>query len=233
MGPGLVIAIDGPAGSGKSSVSRAVATRLGLQYLDTGAMYRAMTWAVLQAGIDPEDTSAVVSAVTGETPPDLRSGTDPTNPTIHVGDIDVADPIRGSVVTDAVSAVSAVPQVRTHLVDLQQRYVADSVADGGAGIVVEGRDIGSVVLPDADVKIFLTADPRVRAQRRAAENPAGSDPSLTATESALLTRDAKDSSRAVSPLTKADGAIEVDTTNLAFDDVVEVVVELCRQASKQ
>lgn len=233
MGPGLVIAIDGPAGSGKSSVSRAVATRLGLQYLDTGAMYRAMTWAVLQAGIDPEDTSAVVSAVTGETPPDLRSGTDPTNPTIHVGDIDVADPIRGSVVTEAVSAVSAVPQVRTHLVDLQQRYVADSVADGGAGIVVEGRDIGSVVLPDADVKIFLTADPRVRAQRRAAENPAGSDPSLTATESALLTRDAKDSSRAVSPLTKADGAIEVDTTNLAFDEVVEVVVELCRQASKQ
>lgn len=233
MGHGLVIAIDGPAGSGKSSVSRAVATRLDLQYLDTGAMYRAMTWAVLQAGIDPEDTSAVVSAVTGETPPDLRSGTDPTNPTIHVGDIDVADPIRGSVVTESVSAVSAVPQVRTHLVDLQQRYVADSVADGGAGIVVEGRDIGSVVLPDADVKIFLTADPSVRAQRRAAENPAGSNPSLTATESALLARDAKDSSRAVSPLTKADGAIEVDTTNLAFDEVVEVVVELCRQASKQ
>lgn len=232
MGPGIVIAIDGPAGSGKSSVSRAVATRLGLQYLDTGAMYRAITWAVLEAGIDPEDTAAIVDAIQGEAAPQLDSGTDPGNPTINVDGIDVAEPIRGSVVTDAVSAVSAVPQVRTLLVDLQRRYVADSVADGGAGIVVEGRDIGSVVLPDADVKIFLTADPSVRARRRAAENLTGHDPSLAATESALLTRDAKDSSRAVSPLTKADGAIEVDTTDLGFGEVVEAVIGLCRQASK-
>lgn len=231
MGPGLVVAIDGPAGSGKSSVSRAVATRLGLQYLDTGAMYRAMTWAVLEAGIDPEDAAAIVGVIEGEAPPELRSGTDPGNPTIEVDNVDVADPIRGSVVTDAVSAVSAVPQVRTYLVELQRRYVADSVADGGSGIVVEGRDIGSVVLPDADVKIFLTADPSVRAQRRAAENLAGHDPSLAATESALLTRDAKDSSRAVSPLTKADGAIEVDTSDLGFDEVVHAVVDLCRQAA--
>jgi CMP/dCMP kinase len=172
--PGLVIAIDGPAGSGKSSVSRAVATRLGLNYLDTGAMYRAITWAVLQAGIDPDDATAVAGILTSNKPPRLVSGTDPQNPTIEVDGVDVADPIRGAAVTDAVSAVSAVPAIREHLVELQRQYVADS----GAGIVVEGRDIGSVVLPDADLKIFLTADPSVRARRRAAEKLDGHDASL-------------------------------------------------------
>ena len=227
MTPGLVIAIDGPAGSGKSSVSRAVATRLGLNYLDTGAMYRAITWAVLQAGIDPDDATAVAGILTSNKPPRLVSCTDPQNPSIEVDGVDVADPIRGAAVTNAVSAVSAVPAVREHLVALQRQYVAD----GGTGIVVEGRDIGSVVLPDAHLKIFLTADPGVRARRRAAEKLDGKDASLAATESALLTRDAKDSTRAVSPLIRADGAIEVDTTHQTFEEVVDTVVDLADQVS--
>lgn len=226
MGPSLVIAIDGPAGSGKSSVSRAVASRLGLRYLDTGAMYRAVTWAVLQAGVNPDDAAAVAAFL--ERGPVLVIGTDPLHPTITIDGVDVGEPIRGQRVTDAVSAVSAVPEVRTLLVEHQRRYVADS----SDGIVVEGRDIGSVVLPDADLKVYLTADPGVRARRRAAELPDGLDPSVAATEAALMTRDAKDSSRSVSPLTRADGAIEVDTTHLSFDDVVEVVVSLAARVGK-
>lgn len=220
MGPRLVIAIDGPAGSGKSSVSRAVASRLGLRYLDTGAMYRAITWAVLEAGLDPADTEAIRSFI--EVSPDIVSGTDPVSPTISVDGVDVGEPIRGPRVTDAVSAVSAVPEVRAYLMEHQRRHVAHSPA----GIVVEGRDIGSVVLPNADLKVYLTADPAVRAQRRAAEGIDGLDASLAATEAALLTRDAQDSSRSVSPLTRADGAIEIDTTLLSFDEVVEAVVSL-------
>lgn len=188
-------------------------------------MYRAVTWAVLQRGIDPEDAAAVERLISGDTPPRLVSGTDPRRPTIEVDDIDVAEPIRGAVVTDAVSAVSALPAVREYLVELQRRYAAGS----GDGIVVEGRDIGSVVLPTADVKIFLTADPSVRAQRRAAEKLEGHDSTLAATESALLTRDAKDSMRTVSPLTRADGAIEVDTTNMTFEEVVDAIVNLAQQ----
>jgi cytidylate kinase len=200
---------------------------LGLNYLDTGAMYRAMTWAVLQAGIDPDDATAVAGILTSHKPPRLVSGTDPQNPTIEVDSVDVAEPIRGAAVTNAVSAVSAVPAIREHLVELQRGYVAES----GAGIVVEGRDIGSVVLPDAHLKIFLTADPRVRARRRAAEQLDGHDASLAATESALLTRDAKDSTRSVSPLARADGAVEVDTTHLSFEEVVDAVVDLAGQVS--
>lgn len=200
-----------------------MASRLGLRYLDTGAMYRAITWAVLEAGVNPDDAAAVAEFI-GD-PPIIDSGTDPGDPTITVNGVDVGEPIRGQRVTDAVSAVSAVPEVRSHLVDHQRRYVADSPG----GIVVEGRDIGSVVLPDATVKIFLTADPSVRAQRRAAELPGGTDPSLAATEAALVTRDAKDSSRSISPLTRADGAIEVDTTHLSFDEVVEVVVSIAAE----
>lgn len=232
MGPALVIAIDGPAGSGKSSVSKAVASRLGLQYLDTGAMYRAVTWAVLDAGIDPEDSSAVAAAIDDAVIPEIISGTDPGNPTIVVGEVDVAGPIRGSQVTGAVSAVSAVPAVRSKLVERQRGYVHESVKASN-GIVVEGRDIGSVVLPDADLKIFLTADPSVRAQRRAAEASGGSGTSVTATEAALITRDAKDSTRAVSPLKRADGAVELDTTHLTFEQVVEAVVGLAHGLGDQ
>lgn len=226
MTPGPIIAIDGPAGSGKSSVSRAVAESLASKYLDTGAMYRALTWAVVDAGIDPEDAAAVTAFV--QVPPIVDSGTDPSNPTITVNGVDVAAAIRESEVTNAVSAVSAVPAVRSYLVAQQRRYVSDS----SQGIVVEGRDIGSVVLPNADVKIFLTADPSVRALRRSAER---SDPSsqvasdVSATEAALRTRDAKDSTRAVSPLTRADDAIEIDTTDMSFDEVVSAVIDLVQQ----
>ncbi len=227
VSPALVIAIDGPAGSGKSSVSKAVASRLGLSYLDTGAMYRAVTWAVLHAGVDPDDVGAVVALMEGESAPVIESGTDPTNPTILVDGTDVAAPIRGDEVTAAVSAVSAVPVVRQQLVQLQRKHAAES----GPGIVVEGRDIGSVVLSDAPLKVFLTADPSVRAQRRAAETNASDAGSISATESALRTRDAKDSTRAVSPLTRADGAIEIDTTDLSFDQVVDAVVALASEVA--
>jgi len=209
----LVVAIDGPSGSGKSSTSRGVATRLGLAYLDTGAMYRAITWALLQAGVDLSDAEAIAGAA--ETI-EVRSGTDPQDPTIHVGDIDVSGPIRGDDVTAAVSPVAAVPRVRELLVDLQRRAIADS-----PGIVVEGRDIGTVVAPDAEVKIYLVADPAARAARRAAEQ--GTD-DTAATEASLARRDQIDSSRTASPLTQADGATVVDSTFLTLDEVIDTIV---------
>lgn len=219
-----VIAVDGPAGSGKSSVCRGVAERLGLRYLDTGAMYRAMTWAVLDAGVDVDDADAVAAASADVA---IGSGTDPTSPTIHVGQTDVAGPIRGDAVTGAVSAVSAVPAVRERLVAIQRDEVAAATAAGG-GIVVEGRDITTVVLPDADLKIFVTADPAVRAARRAAQDAdlgkAGVD--VTQTETALRERDAKDSSRAASPLAQAEDAVVVDTTHLSLDEVIDQVCAL-------
>ena len=225
--PALVIAIDGPAGSGKSSVSRAVASRLGLAYLDTGAMYRAATWVVLDRGIDPVDTDAVAALMTGDAAPAIESGTDPAEPFIRVDGVDVAEAIRGELVTSAVSAVSAVGAVRQGMVDLQREHAH---AHASSGIVVEGRDIGSVVLPQADVKVFLTADPSVRAQRRAAEVNVGDTGLVTATEDALRARDAKDTTRAISPLAPAEGSIEIDTTNLTFDDVVDAVISLVRDA---
>lgn len=228
-GRGIIVAIDGPAGSGKSSVSRAVAARLSVAYLDTGAMYRALTWAVLHADVDPDDPAAVAAYIEGPQAPAIVSGTDPSDPTIEVDGTDVREPIRGADVTANVSAVSAVPQVRGFLVELQR----GEVAKAAHGIVVEGRDIGSVVLPDADLKVFLTADPAVRAQRRAAETSNGAhiEPTkLAATETSLRERDAKDSSRAHSPLTRADGAIEVDTSDLTFEQVVGAVAELINGA---
>lgn len=223
MAPGIVVAIDGPAGSGKSSVSRAVAARLGLSYLDTGAMYRALTWAAVHAGLDPDDPEVIGEWITGPHAPVIRSHTDPHNPTIEVDGVDVSAPIRSQEVTDNVSAVSAVPRIRTFLVELQRAEAAGATA----GIVLEGRDIGSVVLPDADVKVFLTADPTVRAQRRAAETSRETDAALiAATQESLQSRDTKDSTRAVSPLTRADGAVEVDTSDLSFDEVVDVIVGL-------
>ena len=219
-----MIAVDGPAGSGKSSVCRAVASRLGYRYLDTGAMYRALTWAMLHEGVDVDDAAAVARAAAGVR---IVSGTDPAAPTIHVGAVDVGGPIRGDDVTGAVSAVSAVPSVREQLVSLQRAEVERARA-AGRGIIVEGRDITTVVLPDADLKVFITADPRVRASRRAAQD-AGLGKvgvNVASTETALRERDAKDSSRETSPLAQAPDAVVVDTTEMTLDEAIDHIVGL-------
>ena len=212
----LVVAVDGPSGSGKSSTARGVAAKLGLAYLDTGAMYRAMTWALLQRGTDLDDPEAIARAAE-----DVRisSGTDPLAPTIEVDGQDVSGPIRQPDVTGSVSLVAAVPRVRELLVQLQRSTV--EVATGG--IVVEGRDIGSAVVPDAPVKVFLVADPAARASRRAAEM--GID-DASATQAELARRDQIDSTRAASPLLKAPDAVEIDGTHLTLEQVVDTIVEL-------
>jgi cytidylate kinase len=219
---GVVVAIDGPSGSGKSSTSRGVAERLGLRYLDTGAMYRAMTWWMLRHGV-PIDDPAAVAERCGE--PTIVAGSDPLHPTITVDGADVAAAIRTPEVTGAVSPVSAVPQVRARLLLLQRRAIEEGLE--GAGIVVEGRDIGAVVAPDADVKVYLTADAAARAARRAAQE-GGSD--LSATESSLLARDRIDSTRTASPLTMAEGAVHIDSTPYSLDEVVDLIVELVEKA---
>jgi cytidylate kinase len=211
--------VDGPGGSGKSTVARALARRLGLRYLDTGAMYRALTWLALQRGIASEDADALADLARSAS---LAIGTDPDGPTVMIEDVDVAGPIRNPEVTAAVSAVSAVPAVREQLVALQRTLI--SVAAGsGAGIVVEGRDIGTVVAPDAPVKVFLTASTTERARRRARETAADT----TRTERDLARRDQLDSSRAVSPLAQAPDALVVDSTAMGIDEVVDMIVERC------
>jgi CMP/dCMP kinase len=210
----IVVAIDGPSGSGKSSTSRGVAARLGLRYLDTGAMYRGMTWWMLREGLDVHDREAV-AAHAGE--PEILSGTDANGPSIVVEGVDVGLAIRSAEVNAAVSPVSAVPEVRERLVELQRETI------GNGGIVVEGRDIGAVVAPFAQVKVYLTADPAARAQRRAAEE-GGTDVDIT--QQSLLARDAIDSSRDASPLTMAEGAVHIDTTGYTLDEVIDQVVAL-------
>ena len=214
----LVIAVDGTSGSGKSSTSRGVADRLGLRYLDTGAMFRAMTWWLLGEGIDVRDDAAVAAAADR---PHIASGTDPLAPTITVDGVDVSVEIRSQEVTAAVSPVSAVPEVRARLLDLQREVI------GAGGIVVEGRDIGSVVWPQAEVKVYLSADPDARAARRAAEQ-GGTD--LATTQESLLERDRIDSGRATAPLTMADGAVHVDSTHRSLDEVIEAIVALAARA---
>ncbi|MGI5199224.1 (d)CMP kinase [Streptomyces sp. CA-288835] len=217
--PAVIVAIDGPSGTGKSSTSKAVAAQLGLSYLDTGAQYRAITWWMVNNGIDVSDPSAI-AAVAAK--PEIVSGTDPSAPTITVDGTDVSGPIRTQEVTSKVSAVSAVPEVRARITELQRSVAAS--AEGG--IVVEGRDIGTTVLPDADVKIFLTASPEARAARRSGELK-GAD--LHTTREALLKRDAADSTRKTSPLAKADDAVEVDTSDLTLQQVIECVVTLVEE----
>jgi CMP/dCMP kinase len=222
---GLVIAVDGPSGSGKSSAARGAARALGLRYLDTGAMYRALTWWMLRAGVDISDR-ATVAATAGR--PAIEIGTDPDHRTVTVDGIDVTGAIRTRAVTNAVSAVSAVPEVRVRLAAMQREAIAAARAEG-RGIVVEGRDIGTVVAPDAQVKIFLTASETIRAQRRAAD--LATDPAATAalTREELARRDLLDSTRAVSPLLKAADAVEIDTTSTSLDEVVARIVELAQQ----
>lgn len=209
-----VVAVDGPAGSGKSTVSRRLATALGSVYLDTGAMYRAITWAVLEAGVDPADADAVTK-IALET--ELLIGTDPAVSSVVANGTDVSAAIRGPEVTAAVSAVSAVPDVRRHLVAQQRALIARAPR-----IVVEGRDIAAVVAPDADLKVYLTASAAARAQRRGAED--ATDEAATAAD--LARRDTFDSSRATDPLRRADDAIELDTTGLGIDQVVARLLEL-------
>ncbi|GGN52123.1 (d)CMP kinase [Streptomyces kronopolitis] len=224
----VIVAIDGPAGTGKSSTSKAVAAKLGLGYLDTGAQYRAITWWMLNNGIDVDDAIAVADAAAK---PVIVSGTDPAAPTITVDGLDAAGPIRTQEVTAAVSAVSAVPEVRALITDLQRSIAAEAPE----GIVVEGRDIGITVLPDADLKIFLTASPEARAARRSGElkGKEAQATDLAATREALIKRDAADSGRKTSPLAKADDAVEVDTTELTLEQVIECVVTLIEGAGAE
>jgi CMP/dCMP kinase len=208
---GPVIAIDGPSGSGKSTVARTLAARLGLRYLDTGAMYRAVTAAVLAAGIRPEDTERVAAVVPTLA---LDVSTDDAPARVSVDGRDVTGEIRGPAVTAAVSAVSAVPAVRAAMVARQRDVI------GTGGIVVEGRDIGTAVAPDADLKVFLTADPAARAARRAVEIAAPVDQ----TEAEMARRDLLDAARAASPLTQAPDAVVLDSTHMDVAAVVQAIL---------
>ena len=210
--------MDGPSGSGKSSTARGVAARLGLRYLDTGAMFRAITWWMLQHGIDVDDPAAVAARIAE---PVLDSGTEPLAPTITLDGTDVAGPIRSQEVTSAVSAVSAVPEVRARLLETQRSIIGDG------GIVVEGRDIGTVVAPRAAVKVFLTAEADARAVRRTAEMEGAT---VEATHQDLLRRDKADSGRATSPLVMADDAHHIDTTPYTLDEVIAQVIALVERA---
>ena len=206
-----VIAIDGPAGSGKTTVARALADRLSLEYLDTGAMYRAVAFAVLRQGVDP-DESEQVARVAASMELTLDGGY------CLVDGVDATVDIRGSEVTRVVSIVSAIPGVRTEMVDRQRAWVA---ARGGG--VIEGRDIGSEVIPDADAKVYLTASANVRARRRSDQDDAGD---VEAVAADIRRRDEADSDRRASPLVRADGAVEIDTTTLGVDETVDRILGL-------
>lgn len=210
-----VIAIDGPSGTGKSSVAREVAHRLGAGYLDTGAMYRAVTVAVLADGLDPSDTEAVADRSASVS---IDIATDPAIDSVYADGRDVTSVIRTAAVTAAVSAVSAVPAVRRSLVAAQRQLALCSTT------VVEGRDIGSVVFPTARLKIYLTATPAARAARRA-EQLGLSDPlEVAALTEALRVRDELDSTRVESPLRPAQDAVVIDSTDLSQEDVVAAIL---------
>ena len=222
--PPLTIAIDGPSGSGKSSTARGVASRLGLRYVDTGAMYRAMTWWMLSQDMDIDDPEAM-AARCDESVITLRD--DPEDPRVFVDGVDVSAAIREGTVADAVSRVAAVPRVRERMV-AQQRDLVGQAAQAGLGVVMEGRDIGTVVLPEADLKVFLIADAHERASRRAREEAGDAEAEsthLARTEANLRSRDALDSHRAVSPLQRASDAVLIDGTHLSLDAVVTAVIQ--------
>ena len=206
-----VIAIDGPAGSGKTTVARALADRLSLEYLDTGAMYRAVAFAVLRRGVNPDEFEQV-ARVAASMELTLDGGY------CLVDGVDATVDIRGSEVTRVVSIVSAIPGVRTEMVYRQRAWVA---ARGGG--VIEGRDIGSVVFPDADAKVYLTASANVRARRRSDQDDAGD---VEAVAADIRRRDEADSDRRASPLVRADGAVEIDTTTLGVDETVDRILGL-------
>jgi CMP/dCMP kinase len=219
-GHGLVVAVDGPAGAGKSSAARGVARALGLRYLDTGAMYRALTWWLLARQVDVSSQEAVAEQAGLAR---IEVGTDPYAPAIRVDGADVSGPIRSREVSNAVSAVASVPRVRERLIAMQREIIASAAQ--GSGIVAEGRDIGSVVAPDAPVKVFLTASEQVRAARRTADLAA--DPAATA---ALTRRENARRDRRDAPQTAmAPDAIQIDATSLDLDEVIAEIVTLARE----
>lgn len=221
-GSAAVVAIDGPAGTGKSTVARGLAAALGSRYLDTGAMYRAVTLAVLRSGVALDDIDGIGAVAQGV---EVSVDSQPEGDRVFLGEEEVSREIRGDEVTRAVSAVAAVPAVRSRLVALQQQLAAQ-----GGGVVVEGRDVGTVVLPDADVKIFLTASAETRAQRRNDQNiAAGLRDDYAGVLADVLRRDELDSTRAVSPLRPADDAVIVDTGDMTQKQVVDNLRDLVEQ----
>ncbi len=219
----LVVAVDGPAGSGKSSVSKEVARRLGYGFLDTGAAYRALAWHVEASGIDTDDAASVVSCLPSFA---YRIGTDPAGYAVHVGDVDVTTAIRDPEISAVVSRVARVPEVRTHLIELFRSIIAEEPT---AGIVVEGRDITTVVAPDAPVRILLTASEDVRIARRSAELVGDS---AQAAGEQLHRRDEADS-KVVDFMTAAEGVTTVDSTELDFEQTVDAVIGVIRAAQPE
>lgn len=215
--PMIVVAIDGPAGAGKSTIAKALAARLGVRYLDTGAMYRAVTFAAMSSGIELNDQNLVADLT-------RKSKMLLTDESVVINGLDATVAIRSSEVTAAVSTVAANSQVRTELRERQRQWIADH--NGG---VVEGRDIGSVVFPDATLKVYLTASPIVRARRRVAQSGGNVDEIAAS----IASRDLQDSSRSDSPLTQTDDAVIIDTSDRSIDEVVAHLVELTKKTSKK
>ncbi|OFO22042.1 cytidylate kinase [Corynebacterium sp. HMSC056F09] len=221
---GLVLAVDGPSGTGKSTTCRALAKRLDAKYVDTGAMYRVATLAVLRAGVDPADTDAVIAA-TANLP--LEVSDDPASTQVIFAGEDVSRVIREDEVTRNVSAVSAIPEVRQNLVELQRNLAAKAHR-----AIVEGRDIGTVVLADAPAKAFMTASAEVRAQRRHDQNrAAGIDSDFDTVLADVERRDAADSSRATSPLRPAEDAVLVDTSEMTPDEVLDALIAVVEESA--
>ncbi|MBP3947548.1 (d)CMP kinase [Corynebacterium sp. Marseille-P3884] len=222
---GLILAVDGPSGTGKSTTCRALAKQLDAKYVDTGAMYRVATLAVLRAGIDPADTAAVVAA-TRDLP--LEISDDPDSTEVILDGENVAGEIRGREVTQNVSAVSAIPDVRTNLVELQRKLAREAHR-----AIVEGRDIGTVVLIDAPAKAFLTASPEVRATRRYNQDiAAGREVDYDTVLADVVRRDELDSSRATSPLRPADDAEIIDTSDMDKDEVIGALISLIERSAR-
>lgn len=223
---GLVLAVDGPSGTGKSTTCRALANKLDAKYVDTGAMYRVATLAVLREGVDPSDAAAV-NKVTADLP--LTVSDDPDSTEVLLAGEDVSREIRGDEVTRNVSAVSAIPEVRENLVNLQRKLAAEAHR-----AIVEGRDIGTVVLADAPAKAYMTASAEVRAQRRYDQNvAAGIDTDFETVLADVVRRDEADSSRATSPLRPADDATVVDTSEMSPDEVISALIAVVEESAKE